>query len=57
MNRSIAYRFLASFTLVAIVGGAAPAIDEPSPEHPFIYERSVWFDADSTSQSIQAIGS
>ena len=55
MNRSIAYRFLASFTLVAIVGGAAPAIDEPSPEHPFIYERSVWFDADSTSQSIEEV--
>jgi hypothetical protein len=55
VNRSIAHRFLASFTLLAVVGGAAAAIDEPSPEHPFIYERSVWLDPDSTSQSIEEV--
>lgn len=53
VNRSIAHRYLVSFTLAAIVGGSAAAIDDPSPEHPFIYERSVWLDADSKSRSIE----
>ncbi|MCP4837623.1 MAG: hypothetical protein GY895_23005 [Phycisphaera sp.] len=52
MHRWIASRLLASFGLLVVITGPAAAIDEPSPERPFVYERAVWTGAGDSTRPI-----
>jgi hypothetical protein len=54
VNRCIAHRFLLRLGLVLVVGGSADAVDEPSPERPFVFERAVWHGVDDAPWSIDA---
>ncbi|MCP3861074.1 MAG: hypothetical protein GY704_15590, partial [Phycisphaeraceae bacterium] len=54
MNRSTAGPLLASLGFAAIFCGIAEATDDPSPENPFVYERSVWLETGPASGSIEA---
>lgn len=52
VNRCVAHPILFAIGLVSVVGGSAVAVDEPSPEHPFVFERSIWTEADGISRSL-----